>query len=344
MYAALNEIPRLNRSYSAKFLVLAFLGIHLLIIGLVIALELGKWSLSSQSIILIVLAATLIASLVTLLALNKLTKPLRDLAKELQEFTEEGKMPKINVTGSEEMSALSQNIVLAITELETKRKQTEDLTMLLSHDLRAPIATSIASLAILNEMQEEERIQQVNDLRSYLADQLSFIDIVLNIQKSEKRLNKSDLEKIDLHDVCKAATEVMKKNLEQKEISLDLQLEKPTCLGHPQMVQQAVVNLLQNAIKFSDRGQTIRVPGSPNATNYHLHVIDQGEGMESSTIDRLFKSSFIEGLKGTEGEKSTGLGLYLTQNLMQNQQGSVKAQSGGLNKGSTFTLSFPLTH
>lgn len=111
-------------------------------------------------------------------------------------------------------------------------------------------------------------------------------------------------------------------------------------MGHRQSLSEVFSNLLSNAIKFSNKESEIIFEGQDSKLGLDITIKDFGVGFGEATKKTLFRK-FIPGHMGTNGEPSTGLGLYLSKRIIENHGGSLEAFSDGLNKGATFTISLP---
>jgi signal transduction histidine kinase len=109
--------------------------------------------------------------------------------------------------------------------------------------------------------------------------------------------------------------------------------------GHAFGMNQVFENLITNAIKFSEKSGEILISEKTDATAVTISVEDNGIGFNKKTEQSLFKK-FIPGHLGTNGEPSTGLGLYLAKNIVEKHDGSITAFSEG--KGARFSVAMPI--
>jgi signal transduction histidine kinase len=105
-----------------------------------------------------------------------------------------------------------------------------------------------------------------------------------------------------------------------------------------ELFTQAVRNIIGNAIKFSPEGKTITISVKHDDDQIALSIHDEGLGFQPADIKKIFERFTGAGKKGTHGETSTGLGLYLSKKIVEKHGGKLIAESDGLNKGATFTI------
>jgi signal transduction histidine kinase len=109
-----------------------------------------------------------------------------------------------------------------------------------------------------------------------------------------------------------------------------------------EQINLVIRNLLNNALKFTQKGGTIEISSKLNKDNlWEISLRDNGVGMSPEIIDSLFKPNFHAKRYGTSGEKGTGLGLILVKDFLQSNRGSIWVTSE-INKGSTFTFTLPM--
>lgn len=116
--------------------------------------------------------------------------------------------------------------------------------------------------------------------------------------------------------------------------------EQKTIFGDKNMLHTILRNLLYNALKFTDRGGTVRVDVLSGEASTTILVTDSGVGMSQEKIAKLFDISREVSTPGTENEKGTGLGLILCKDLVEKYEGTIFCKSE-LGVGSVFTVEFP---
>ncbi|NVK26624.1 MAG: HAMP domain-containing histidine kinase [Flavobacteriia bacterium] len=343
LYTKLNSLSALRKSYPLKFLAVAFLGIHLPVIGLIVTIQFTNLAMNPWLAVLIVIGVTLLSSVLTLFILRELTLPIRQIATDVERYKTTRKLPNWNITGSDEVSALMRLTEDALRSLENSRIRQEDLSMLLSHDLRSPIGAAIGLLEVLPQLDDQEKSERLKELQQLMRDQLAFIDVVLAIQKHENISAFDELKDVSILESVKQVVESHQPSLKNKNLNISVSVQDEFIRANKNMLRQALTNLLSNAVKYTPGGGHIQINGQLTYGNqYVLTIEDSGIGMSKETLNKLFNRSFDEHISGTRGESSMGLGLYLTKTLLSNQGATVKAESEGDGKGSKFIVQFKL--
>lgn len=217
-----------------------------------------------------------------------------------------------------------------------------------AHDLRNPLTVvSTASSLLLDDVSRPLSVEQKHDfIRRINANSefmLKLIDDLLDVAKIES--GRLDLEPAT-GELCSLIEENLTMNrmlAEKKRIQLDFACERglPPFRFDRGKIEQVLNNLISNALKFSEPGTAVMVRVSRVNDSVVVSVCDQGQGIPTNELDRLFTPFSKTTVRGTAGEKSTGLGLAICRKIVEGHGGRIWAESE-LGKGSTFSFSLPV--
>ena len=345
LYKRLSRFGFLQNSYAFKFLFIAFLGIHIPLIGILFFVLFAKQSASPITILVFALVMTLIATAITLIVLKRLIQPIELASNALNNYRKERIMPLLPIEFKDEAGLLLRNILETIQDNEKYINEKQDLMYLLSHDLRTFTGNS-QSLAQL--ILAENTNETVNEYASLIAQstsqQLHFIESFLKLLKAQDELLNSnpELQTISFSDIHSKVNEQVQQQLTLKHIRLNsvIEIEEKALLINPELLVRVLVNLVDNAIKFSFPEGEIQVKYFIKNDQMRIAVKDNGVGFNVDKSEVLFQKFTSQKKKGTANEASTGLGLYLCKTIVERYKGSLQATSEGENKGATFTVRF----
>lgn len=217
----------------------------------------------------------------------------------------------------------------------------------MSHELRTPLNSIIGFTGIIlqgvsGEITDDQRkkLTMVKDNANHL---LTLINDVIDVSKIESGQIEPFIEEFDFADLMQEVKELFKVAVDEK--GLDLSLRMPEGLiikSDERRVKQVVMNLVSNALKFTDKGK-IEINVMEKDGMVEVSVADTGIGIRKEGMDKLFKQFSRIYIKDRPAVEGTGLGLYLSQKIATILGGEIKAESE-FGKGSVFTFTLPLRY
>jgi two-component system phosphate regulon sensor histidine kinase PhoR len=247
--------------------------------------------------------------------------------------------------GGPQGAVLVLNDITRIVRLENARK---DFVANVSHELRTPLTSIKGFLETIRdgnyplpvEVTEFLKIidSKTNRLCSIIEDILSLSSIERDHEHREISFTESNL-----RTVLDTAVENCSSKAASKKIKLIIESEKEFNLPmNAQLLEQAVVNLIDNAVKYSDEGREVIIRAVKKDKNALITVEDQGIGISSEHLSRIFERFYRVDKARSRKLGGTGLGLSIVKNIIVAHGGSVDVKSEP-GKGSIFSISVPLT-
>jgi two-component system CheB/CheR fusion protein len=212
----------------------------------------------------------------------------------------------------------------------------------LSHELRTPLSTLIMQAQFLALTQTgDARVQKsVEAIERAAKAQAQLIEDLLDISRIVAGKLRMELQTVSLPRIVRAAAELTVPAAARKQIELALHVDDALAPvpGDPARLQQVVLNLLTNAIKFTPEGGRVTVRVDAVEDRGRIRVQDTGVGIEPGFLPHIFDRFSQEDREITRSQGGLGLGLSLVRFLVEAHGGSVQAESEGRGKGSTFTV------
>ncbi|WP_319421957.1 sensor histidine kinase [Pleurocapsa sp. FMAR1] len=235
-----------------------------------------------------------------------------------------------------------------IQQLEIERQSWLDREQLnqehiahLNHELRNPISSMLGFAGMLKEQYYGtlncKQMQYVSALLSVSGYMLDLVNNYLDLVKIDANKQILEIERLAVAEICQASLFIVTEKARQKGLNLIFNLEDNIdfCTADSVRLKQILVNLLNNAIKFTDRG-SVTLEVKLKADWLHFSVIDTGMGISPQNLSKLFQPF----PQITNNHESTGLGLTVSKKIAQLHQGDITVTSS-LGKGSCFTLCIP---
>lgn len=247
-----------------------------------------------------------------------------------------------------ERKLLEEEIIRINMELKIADKIKTQFLSVVSHELRTPLTPMKAQLQMnlagyFGVVTEKQKTSLEMILRNtQRLDRL--IGDVLDISKLEAGVMKFDKDKASINEVVKNAIETMRQKAEDKNIELNLKEEKiEDIIIDTDRITQVVINLVNNAIKFTNPGGIINVDVSKSDTNAIVKIKDTGIGIKKEDQEKLFRPFVQVDSTYTRKFEGSGLGLSICKGIINSHGGKIwiESESG---KGSTFQFTIPLKY
>lgn len=342
-YDKLSKITFLKK-YSFKFLFVAFIGIHIPLIGLILYLTFGgNEVLDPISVFIAVLIFTLAATGVTLFILNKLLEPIIFAKESLSNYITNKITPKLPTNYTDEVGILLKEIQFSIQTLDELLEEKQDMIGLMSHDLKNPLAAVITYSELIPSADTDEKKQKLSDKIKNAAEvQRDIINAVLELlEREEIVITDVMMSEIKLDKLFEELKSIHEDSLSNKKLNLTLDSNGLNIVAREDLIKQVFSNLINNAVKFTPEGGSISIKATKNEKNTEITVSDNGIGFPPNKSVAIFDRFTKEKRKGTQGENTTGLGLYLCNKIVSRHSGKIEASSKGEGLGSTFLVTLP---
>lgn len=343
LYTRLSTVKFLQRKYSLKFLFVAFIGIHIPLIIITIVSITGILSFNTTSVLLITLAATLAATAGTLYFLNKLLWPLKEAKNALGKYLAEKTIPQLPTYYEDEAGILLRELQQTIEQLDYLIGEKKDVITVLSHDIRTPFNQILGlTSTMLLETDPGEIHKHAQTIKEVSVKNLMIINDILNLLKSEYALE-TDNGPVELNEMVTEACRHLLPSTQQKSITIHIVNCDPVyTMANRVLLAEALTNIVSNAIKFSYPGGNIEISIEERSGAASIQVKDYGIGIAEADKADIFKRFTSAGRQGTNGEHSSGVGLYLSRKIIAKSKGHLLVSSEGKDKGSTFTILLPI--
>ncbi len=222
----------------------------------------------------------------------------------------------------------------------------EEFLALTTHDLRSPLTVisgviSFFTSGRLGELSPEQK-NMVSMMERNTQNLIELVNDLLDASKLESGTLKPDFDSVDLRNLTDELREAMGPLARDKEIALEERLPEdlPQISADRNKLRRVLVNLVSNAIKFTPRGGRVEVRAEAQDGLVRVSVSDTGVGIPPEDLERLFDKYEQARSRATRSEKGTGLGLYITRQIVELHGGQINVQSE-VGRGSTFSFTVP---
>ena len=260
-------------------------------------------------------------------------------AKKISGGTLEERVP-VKVRG-DEIDQLATTFNEMLDRIQTLLTEIKEMSDNIAHDLRSPI-TRIRGIAEVT-LTTGKSLSEYESLAASTIEEcdrlLDMINTMLMISKTESGVDKLSREEIDLVGLVREACELFEPTAEDKGVTLSYDVpNRSPLIGDTRMIQRLLSNLLDNAIKYTPSGGSVKVSGYENDAQVVVAVKDTGIGISPDDLPRVFERFYR--CDQSRSQAGIGLGLSLARAIARAHGGDIMATSIP-GRGSTFTVTLP---
>jgi signal transduction histidine kinase len=302
------------------------------------------------------LGVTLAAAIaISLIILAFLLGRLKRLTASVREFGTGNHTVRAPVQSRDEIgdlagtfNTMADTIQKNIEDLKASDNMRRDFFANISHDLKTPL-TSIHGFAETlmlkwKGLPDEQREQYLDTILSRTERLSGMVHQILELSRLESGGAELSVESIDIKDMMSDIFLEFTPHAEKKGISLDSHLTEapPSLIGDIGLIERALRNLVDNALRHTKSGGTVSVTVSSSGTMAVFHVSDTGEGIPADHVAHIFDRFYRADKSRTGRKTNTGLGLPITKQIVEMHDGTIEVESSE-NEGTRITLRLPLS-
>jgi signal transduction histidine kinase len=223
----------------------------------------------------------------------------------------------------------------------------EEFLALTTHDLRSPLTVisgviNFFTSGRLGDLTSEQK-NMVEMMERNTQNLIELVNDLLDASKLESGTMRLDPTTIELSGLAAELREQMEPLAREKEISLEEEIPEDLAplRADRAKLRRVLVNLVSNALKFTPKGGRVRLTAAREGSFVRVCVVDTGVGIPAEDLHDIFDKYAQARSRATRSEKGTGLGLYITRQLVELHGGKISVQSE-VGKGSAFSFTIPV--
>ncbi len=272
-----------------------------------------------------------------------------NFGRESQERTDMLRMRVETVLADATATLERLGVAHAISEARM-RSRTDDLREALigsvSHELRTPLASILGAATVLSAAPALAHEQDLKALAFAVRDEAERLNNDIQNLLDASRISsggvKPRVEWAEPADIINSAIERCRRRLSDRNVVCDLSPNLPLFHGDPVLLQQALVQVLDNAVKYSSPGSRITVAARAHDQRLIVSVSDEGSGLTQAERSQIWER-FARGERHAATTSGSGLGLWIANAFIGANGGTINAVSAGPDLGSTVTIELPVT-
>jgi heavy metal sensor kinase len=298
----------------------------------------------SEMAFILIPFAVVIGSLAGWLLAGRALAPIRHIAMAANEIKPSNLTGRLPRTGAhDEVDQLVASFNGALARIEKVVGELRQLSGSIAHELRTPLAAlrGEAELALLHA-------QTLGEVKDVLGGQLEdfdklarMIDQLLTLARAESGGIRFDLRTFDIAIAVREVVDTFSLIAATRDISLEsVPGSNLIAMADPQWLENALINLLDNAIKYTPPGGHVFIKGSADSNSIRIEVRDTGQGISAESLPHIFDRFYRADPSRNKQVAGVGLGLSFVKWIVEEHHGRIQVASE-LNSGSTFTIFLP---
>jgi signal transduction histidine kinase len=233
----------------------------------------------------------------------------------------------------------------ARADAEAANRLKDDFVSTVSHELRTPLNAILgwASMLRTDAIDSEVVPKALDSIYRNASRQAKLVDDLLDFSRMASGRTALDVEHIDAANLIRGIVESVIPVAAANQIDIELSaIPEATLRGDVRRLEQVLVNLLGNALKFTPAGGRIMVSARTINRNFEVRVADDGIGIDPTFLPYVFDRFRQGDSTTTRNHAGLGLGLSIAKQLVEAHKGSIRVESGGAGKGTAFIVTLPV--
>lgn len=229
-------------------------------------------------------------------------------------------------------------------EAEQSVRVKDEFLATVSHELRTPlnIIGGWVNILKMESVEKETREKAVEIINKSLHSQANLVEQMIIFSDKESLINSKNWQEFSFSDILAECLTELDKKIAGKELKIVKDLTGTQISGDREKLKQAVCCVVDNAIKFTPAGGTISVDLHKTGDEIFLKISDTGEGISEEMLPHIFESFRQSDSSTIRKHSGLGLGLAFAKKIVEGHHGTISVESGGWQKGTSFTITLPL--
>lgn len=271
---------------------------------------------------------------------NVLTKPLNFMKVATEKISKGDFSVTLPVTTKDEVGDLASSIQTLANDLHFLKKERNEFLASISHELRTPLTyiKGYADIAKRKDTREEERIEYLSIIHEEAGKVNHLLEELFNLAKLDQNMFSINKQTTNIRLLLEGIFQKVMPVFRNKDITLKLICEKQWKVSlDPKRMEQVLVNLLDNALKYSDSGTTTTVEVKKENKSILIKISDQGTGIPNEDLPYIFNRLYRVDKSRSRLTGGVGLGLSIVKELVEAHHGEISVWSK-LEEGTTFMI------
>lgn len=286
--------------------------------------------------------AIFVAVLLSLIISRRITKPVHDMAAATELIAAGDYGQRVSVSGHDEIGSLGHSLNGMAMRLEEAQQLRRELMANIAHELRTPLTSISGYMEGLEDGVVPATAETYATVRGEALRLSRLVEDLQRLSRAESGQEELDIIAIDPAAFLQRVTSKMGRQFQEKGVSLEAETiaGTPELLADEDKLEQIMINLLDNALRYTDAGGRVQVSGRVQDGKVAIEITDTGHGIDQSDLPYIFERFFRTDKSRARASGGTGIGLTIVKRYVEALGGgiSVTSEAGA---GTTFTVLLP---
>lgn len=299
----------------------------------------------NEALAFAVLAAILVAVLLSLFFSRSVIAPLRAIAASSQRIADGHYDERVHVRGVDELAKLAERFNRMAAKLEQVESMRRRLIGDVSHELRTPLTAIKGSMEGLMDGILPAEAATYEQIHAEAERLNRLVDDLQELSRVEAGAYELELRPVDISSMAQTVTKRLGRQFESRNISLALELapDLPRVLADEDRTIQVLTNLAGNALQYTSDGGHVLISAKRSDGEVQISVRDTGIGITPEHLEHVFDRFYrVDKSRSRMAGGGSGIGLTIARALIEAQAGRIWAESQGEARGTTFTFTLPV--
>ena len=233
-------------------------------------------------------------------------------------------------------------LILDISDRVAAEQMRREFSANVSHELKTPLTSILGYAEIMRDgvAKPEDTKRFAGKIHAEAAQLMSLIEDIIRLSQLDEKTSLPEMTTVNLKDICDDVCQRLQPQAEKAGVALNVSCANASVRGIPKILEEIVLNLVDNAIKYNTSNGSVGVTLKQNGTHVDLTVSDTGIGISEEHVSRVFERFYRVDRSRNKQISGTGLGLSIVKHSAETLGATVQLQSK-LGIGTTVTISFP---
>ncbi|MFW6134780.1 MAG: sensor histidine kinase, partial [Elusimicrobiota bacterium] len=230
-----------------------------------------------------------------------------------------------------------------ITKFRKLDKLKKDFVVNVSHELKTPLTAIKGYVETLDEeIKSKQSKHYINILKRHTNRLINIVEDLLLLSELEEETIEIEFKKANLKQIILDIAKVYEQKIKSKSLQLKIEIQDdlPEVEADPFKIEQMLINLIDNAVKYTEQGE-IKIEAHSAEDNIEIKISDTGIGISSDDIERIFERFYVADKSRSRKMGGTGLGLSIVKHIVILHNGKINVNSTPL-KGTEFIINLPV--